>query len=157
MRYNGFGYRLLLLDGHATHLIPAFLDACGQARIIIALFPSHSTSLMQPLDVGCFGPLSVAYLQALEILQSSLLLASSMTKADFWRLFEQVWKASLTKINIISAFAAAGVYPIQARKVLSKIPEDKAEDSNAELSLTHKIRHLRKVVKENRSWADPAV
>jgi hypothetical protein len=37
---------------------------------------------MQPLDVGCFGPLSHAYSQVLEVMQSSLPLATAITKAD---------------------------------------------------------------------------
>ena len=114
---------MLLLDGHSTHLQLPFLDYCDKARIIIGLLPAHSTHLIQPLDVGCFGPLSQAYSKALEEMQSSLPLASGIIKADFWRLFEHSWTVSLTKKNITGAFEATGIYPFRPKKVLDRIPE----------------------------------
>jgi hypothetical protein len=34
---------------------------CQQNNIITLCMPSHSSHLLQPLDVGCFGPLKKAY------------------------------------------------------------------------------------------------
>jgi hypothetical protein len=58
---NGRDYRLLITDGHSSHINMDFLDWCDAHRIIVAVFPPHSTHRLQPLDVSLFGPLSTAY------------------------------------------------------------------------------------------------
>jgi hypothetical protein len=55
------GYRLLLLDGHGSHLTMDFINYCNDNKILLAVFPPHSTHTLQPLDVGLFKPLSTAY------------------------------------------------------------------------------------------------
>jgi len=54
-------YRLLVLDGHASHLTPRFDEICSQNDIIPICMPAHSSHLLQPLDVGCFSPLKQTY------------------------------------------------------------------------------------------------
>jgi hypothetical protein len=54
-------YRLLILDGHGSHLTPGFDKACKDNDIITIYMPPYSYYLLQPLDVGCFGPLKHAY------------------------------------------------------------------------------------------------
>jgi hypothetical protein len=38
-----------------------FIDYCDQHKILLAIFPSHSMHMLQPLDVCMFKPLSQAY------------------------------------------------------------------------------------------------
>ena len=59
-------YQLLLLDGHTSHLTWEFFDFCLSHRVIPLCFPSHSTHLLQPLDVGLFGPLQHYYSAGLD-------------------------------------------------------------------------------------------
>jgi hypothetical protein len=54
-------HRLLVLDGHGSHLTPEFDKMCRDNKIICICMPAHSSHLLQPLDVGCFGPLKRAY------------------------------------------------------------------------------------------------
>ena len=54
-------YRLLILDGHGSHLTPQFDEICSQNDIVPICMPPHSSHLLQPLDVGCFSPLKRAY------------------------------------------------------------------------------------------------
>ncbi|XP_044715550.1 DDE superfamily endonuclease domain-containing protein [Hirsutella rhossiliensis] len=53
---NGRDYRLLITDGHSSHVNMDFLEWCDQHRIIVAVFPPHSTHRLQPLMCP-FGPL----------------------------------------------------------------------------------------------------
>ena len=53
--------RLLIVDGHSSHVNMAFLKLADRMRIIIGIMPPHSTHRIQPLDIGMFGPLSIAY------------------------------------------------------------------------------------------------
>jgi transposase len=44
-------YRLLIVDGHGSHLTMDFINYCDTHRIILAILPPHSTHTLQPLDV----------------------------------------------------------------------------------------------------------
>jgi hypothetical protein len=48
-------YRLFILDGHGSHLTTEFIYFCDSNRILLAIFPPHSTHSLQPLDVVLFG------------------------------------------------------------------------------------------------------
>jgi hypothetical protein len=54
-------YKLLLLDGHGSHLAMNFITFCNENKIILAVFPSYATHKLQPLDVVLYGPLSEVY------------------------------------------------------------------------------------------------
>ena len=54
-------YRLLIIDGHGSHITQDFINYCDQNKILLAILPPHSTHTLQPLDVVLFKPLSSAY------------------------------------------------------------------------------------------------
>jgi hypothetical protein len=58
-------WRLLIPDGHASHLTPDFLEYCEAKRIMVMVYPPHSTYSLQPLDVVLFSPLSKHYTKEL--------------------------------------------------------------------------------------------
>ena len=62
----GTEYRLLILDGHTSHFKREFFDYCLNGKILPLCLPAHSTHLLQPLDVGLFGPLQRHYSNGLD-------------------------------------------------------------------------------------------
>ena len=54
-------YRILLLDGHESHISAEFDEYCEYNKIISLSLPPHSSHLTQPIDVGYFSPLKRAY------------------------------------------------------------------------------------------------
>ena len=54
-------YRLLILDGHESHLSAQFQHYCIERKIITLYMPPHSSHILQPLDVSCFAPLKLSY------------------------------------------------------------------------------------------------
>ncbi|EDN05269.1 predicted protein [Histoplasma mississippiense (nom. inval.)] len=114
-------YRLLILDGHSSHINMAFIDYADQNRILLIILPPHSTHRLQPLDVGIFGPLAKAYSDQLDSYTRSGYGFIRTTKRDFWRLFRAAWEISTTAENIKSAFMATGIHPIDPARVLKKI------------------------------------
>jgi hypothetical protein len=54
-------HRMLVLDGHGSHISPEFDQFCMEHNNITLCMPAHSSHLLQPLDVGCFSPLKQAY------------------------------------------------------------------------------------------------
>jgi len=47
--------RLLILDGHGSHISFEFIHYCIESSIHLICLPGHSTHLLQPLDVGLFS------------------------------------------------------------------------------------------------------
>ena len=50
-------YRMLIVDGHASYVSTEFIRFALEHKIVCLYLPAHSTYLLQPLDVGVFGPL----------------------------------------------------------------------------------------------------
>jgi hypothetical protein len=88
---DGREYRLLIVDGHSSHMLMAFLDFCLDNRIILAIFPPHSIYRLQPLDVSIFSPLSSYYSKELDIYMFQTMGLLGLTKRDFWKLFWPAW------------------------------------------------------------------
>ncbi|TQS38397.1 hypothetical protein Golomagni_01097 [Golovinomyces magnicellulatus] len=51
----GRRWRVLVMDGHSSHLSDNFKLFFWRHQILPSLLPSHSTHLLQPLDVGIFS------------------------------------------------------------------------------------------------------
>ena len=49
--------RLLILDGHGSHITGRFITFCIDHAIDLMVLPAHTSQVSQPLDVGIFGPL----------------------------------------------------------------------------------------------------
>jgi hypothetical protein len=124
-------YRLLIVDGHGSHLTQDFIDYCDQNRIILAVLPPHSTQTLQPLDVVCFKPLSSAYASELDdYLQKSQGL-SPLTKGDFVSLFWPAWVTTFTKQLVQNAFAATGIAPVNPNVILDRFGHTTPTDSGS--------------------------
>lgn len=128
--------RLLILDGHGSHVTMKFIDCATQNRILLAIFPPHSTHSLQPLDVGLFGPLSTAYSTELSHHQHAIQGHLPVKKADFYTLFKSAYAKSFTERNIISSFKATGIWPMIPSPVLDRLqpitPPDQADQIDPE-------------------------
>ena len=47
---------LLLPDGHKSHISVDLLDWAKAKNIILFILPAHTSHILQPLDVSCYGP-----------------------------------------------------------------------------------------------------
>lgn len=54
-------YRLLIVDGHASHITAEVIRFCQEKNTILAYLPPHTTHLLQSLNVSFFLPLANAY------------------------------------------------------------------------------------------------
>jgi hypothetical protein len=120
-------WRLLILDGHSSHVTQQFINYCDSNKILLAVFPPHSTHTLQPLDVGMFGPLATAHSTELSrhLQQSQGLLP--VKKGDFFEIFWAAWKASFTQGNILSSFEATGLSPMEADVILQRFKTTTSE------------------------------
>jgi hypothetical protein len=79
------GYRLLVPDGHESHHSTDFELYCQENNIITLCMPPYLSHILQPRDVGCFGPLKLAYGQQIE--KKMRAGTSHITKEDFFPAF----------------------------------------------------------------------
>lgn len=150
----GNSRRLLLVDGHSSHVNLRFIDYCDSNGILLVVLPPHSTHRLQPLDVGIFSPLAHAYSQEIDQLIQSSCGFSRLTKRSFWRLFAAAWERSVTFSNIKSAFAGPGIFPLEPEKVLTSIKTKTPSPANSDNDVKRKtpgsVRGLRRLAKEIR-------
>ena len=133
-RHASTGYRLLLLDGHGSHVTMDFIEYCNDNKILLFVFPPHATHTLQPLDVVMFKPLATAYsTQLMGYLQDSQGLLN-LTKGDFFPLFWRAWGSVFKPPLIKRSFEATGIYPANPDVVLKKFAKE-ASDSDSSQSV----------------------
>jgi hypothetical protein len=127
-------YRLLILDGHGSHLTMDFINFCNKQKIILVVFPPHATHTLQPLDVVLYGPLSGAYSQQLTTYLHNSQGLLTVKKGDFFSLFWAAWTSSFTAENILSSFRHTGIIPLNADLVLKKFEKSTTEQGESSTS-----------------------
>jgi hypothetical protein len=112
-------YRLLILDGHESHISAEFEAYCKDNSIITLSMPPHSSHLLQPLDVALYSPLKRAYSKEIELFIKASI--NHITKVEFFQAFKAAHYAIFTENNIKAGFNAAGLVPHNPDEVISKL------------------------------------
>jgi hypothetical protein len=103
-------YRLLILDGHGSHLQADFLTYCMDHRILILQLPPHTSHFLQPLDVGVFGEVQKAY--SAKIQELSYTGRVKISKETFIEIYAGIRRQSMSLVNIAAGFCQTGIWPI---------------------------------------------
>ena len=111
--------RLLILNGYSSYLTADFDTFCKENTIIYLYIPPYSSHLLQPLDIGVFGPLKRAYGKLIE----GIMIAGNnyINKEDFLSLYPTAREKVFTRENIYSGFAGVGLKLLNKERVLAKI------------------------------------
>jgi len=111
--------RLLILDGHRSHITLEFCQYAIEHNIELLCFPPHSTHLLQPLDVGLFSPLQKYYGKAADDHIRDT--RTGVAKGTFWSFYSTARRQAYTKQSIKSAFRKTGIHPFNPDAVLTQI------------------------------------
>lgn len=114
-------WRLLFIDGHGSHLNMKFIERCEKLRILLAIYPPHSTHRLQPLDVSCFNPLANYYSQGLNELIMNTAGHTSIKKRDFFSIFWRAYEKTFNERVIGSAWKKTGIWPFNPQTVLDQL------------------------------------
>lgn len=128
-------WRLLILDGHGSHCTLSFLEWCRSNRILVAVFPPHSTHRLQPLDFSLFKPLATNYSTSLDTHSGLSQGLASFTKRDFFKNFYSAFDKTFIKTNIMSGWLKTGIEPFdpdQVLKIFKKETNDHSRDLGAQ-------------------------
>ena len=118
---SGNRLRLLIVDGHSSHVNLKFITWADNNRILLLVLPPHSTHRLQPLDVGLFQPLATEYSKQISKVMAESFGLVSITKRLFWPLFKASWNAAFSEKNIKSSFRKTGIFPYDPDLILSRI------------------------------------
>ena len=122
-------WRLLIVDGHGSHLTLKFLGICQSHRILLAVYPPHSTHRLQPLDVSLFRPLATYYSQSIDHFTRLSQGLATITKRDFFKNFYPSFDRAFTEANMVSGWHRTGIAPFQPEEVLKIFKKDGGEGS----------------------------
>jgi DDE superfamily endonuclease len=114
--------RILIMDGHACHISTEALKFCIASNIIVLCLPSHSTHITQPLDVGIFRPLAMAYSKGV-LERGEYSPIYSVDKLQFLEIYQYARQTAITNSNIASAWKKAGLSPFDLEIVLQQLPK----------------------------------
>jgi hypothetical protein len=112
-------YRLLILDGHESHLNQDFKDYCLEHKILTLCMPPHLLHIIQPLDVVCFSPLKRKYSQHIRDLARQRVF--HINKEGFLPAFKDAFFDVFTTQNCQKASQASWLIPMNAQVVLDRI------------------------------------
>lgn len=114
-----------MLDGHTSHCTREFIEHCDANDIIPLCLPSHSTHLLQPLDVRVFQPYKYYHSEAIE--EATRLGCADFDKLEFLASLKSIREKTFKKSTILSAFRACGLWPYAPDVVLDKLRESLPE------------------------------
>eukprot|EP00732_Lithocolla_globosa_P002931 Lithocolla_globosa_v1_NODE_2107_length_2165_cov_4.812322.p1 type:complete len:553 gc:universal NODE_2107_length_2165_cov_4.812322:148-1806(+) len=105
------GYVLLVMDGYGSHCNDAtMLEIFEKHKVICLGLPAHTSSALQPLDVGVFGPLKKAIRRAFSIwLKNNP--GETFKREFFAELVAVPWREAHKKDSIVASFKKAGLWP----------------------------------------------
>jgi hypothetical protein len=111
--------RLLICDGHDSHITASWIAHCIKNDIIFMVLPPHSSHLTQPLDVGVFGPLKTHMASAIEPLVSTEI--HRILKAEWLTAYIEARHNAFSIQNIQSGFSGTGILPFDPSKVVNRV------------------------------------
>ncbi|XP_060608143.1 tigger transposable element-derived protein 1-like [Ruditapes philippinarum] len=94
---------LVLYDGHASHINEPLVKWAREQNIILFVLPAHTSRILQPLDVGMFGPLKSFYYTECAIYMNKYM-GKTITRYEICQLACKAYLKSMTPINILSGF-----------------------------------------------------
>ncbi|ODQ70194.1 hypothetical protein LIPSTDRAFT_58111 [Lipomyces starkeyi NRRL Y-11557] len=112
--------RLLIMDGHSSHITGDMVALCMESGIDLLILPPHCSHLLQPPDVGVYGPLKRYHAQ--EVDRYTRAGIQRIKRADWVELFQRIREKALTSQNIQSGWKGAGLIPFSPRRVLNSLP-----------------------------------
>ena len=89
----------------------AFIRYCDRHRILLLIYPPHSTHSLQPLDVACFSPLASKYSNVVTKHLHDSQGLTGVKKSDFFHLFCESCVEVFTVGLVQRSFEVTGIHP----------------------------------------------
>ena len=107
---------LLIEDGHSSHVT---IELAHSNDIHLLCLPTHTTHILQPLDVGVFKSFKTNFSKACHRYITQFP-GRVITTDKIASLVAEAWPHCFTALNILSAFKKCGVYPLNPGEVTDR-------------------------------------
>jgi hypothetical protein len=111
-------WRMLILDGHGSHIDLEFLWTCKQNKVQLLFLPAHSSHVLQPLDLSVFSVVKRFYRNQIQEL-SHLDDAAPVKKERFITAYYNAREAAITERVVRAGWATAGICPLNIKRVVN--------------------------------------
>ena len=112
--------RLLILDGHGSHITASFIAGCINYNIDLLVLPPHTSHILQPLDISLFAPLKRAL--AIETDTTSRIDSGRISRVEWTESYIRAREKAFISTNILSGWRATGLYPLSPITILETLP-----------------------------------
>lgn len=120
--------RLLIMDGHSSHITARFIAFCLLNAIDLLILPPHTSHITQPLDISVFAPLKQAL--AKEVDRKARLDSRRLPRVEWTEMYISAHHKAFNSLNIQSGWRKAGIWPLSPIEVLSTLRPDPATPPN---------------------------
>jgi len=127
-RNKSGGYRLLILDGHNSHCSYKFCHFAEKHNIIVICLPSHTTHVLQPCDVGVFGPLASCWKSIVNKAAGGYV---PITKTNVIAHYSEARDKAFKPDTIKNAFRKTGIWPMD-RNALDPIVYEPSKNTTTQ-------------------------
>lgn len=112
--------RLLIADGHGSHIRADFIAHCMENGIDLLIMPPHCSHLLQPLDVGVFSAFKRAHANETDAVSRHS--SQRISRVEWMQMFIRARRKAITSANVLSGWRGAGLVPSDPKKVLDRLP-----------------------------------
>ena len=121
---------LLIMDGHKSHVSVGLCEWAKENGIIFFFLPPHTSHLLQPLDVACYGPFERMFSSDCHKLMRKT--ESVITRFNICEIACRVYSKALSPENAQSAFTCTGMHPLDRTAISSEshIPAEVYQDDS---------------------------
>jgi hypothetical protein len=114
------GPRVLICDGHDSHISANSVRFCIDHNIILLVTPPHASHLLQPLDLAIFGPLKKHLSREVNCFTRTGV--PGITKPEWLLSYHWARPLAMRKSNIASGWRRTGLIPFQHSSVMRRVP-----------------------------------
>ena len=122
---------VLLIDSHDSHLHLGIFQLAQKNGICLYALLKNATHLVQPADVGLFGPMKKSWYRSVrEFSQRNP--NSDINKRNFCSVFKGTWEDVMSSSVLVSAFCKSGIYPLNRNQASGGVLVPSTKPSNEE-------------------------
>lgn len=112
-------WSILFLDGHVSHISLAAVEYAEAHKLLVFQLPSHSSHLLQPLDLCALGMVKRAFTEELTKFTNEH--SYGAEKQDMCALIHTALVNGMSVANVTASFAAAGLCPFDPQRAMRRI------------------------------------
>ena len=107
------------MDGHGSHITGNIIAYCIDNSIDLLILPPHCSHILQPLDIGVFGPLKQFHSQEMD--RYSYHTIGRIKRADWVQSLIRIRTKAFISSNIKSSWKGSGLIPYNPDRVINNL------------------------------------